>query len=76
MIPLVYHPGYNIKLFGLERLHPFDGRKFEKIQRELVALGLRRPADFAQPEMVTDPELLEVHTPAYLNSSRQPGALA
>ena len=26
MIPIIYHPKYNITVFGLERLHPFDGR--------------------------------------------------
>ena len=27
MIPVVYHPRYNVKAFGLDRLHPFDGRE-------------------------------------------------
>ena len=27
---LVYSLGYDISLFGLDRLHPFDGRKFSR----------------------------------------------
>src|SRR5689334_10969416 len=25
---IIYSPGYNITLFGLERLHPFDSKKY------------------------------------------------
>ncbi len=42
MVPLVYDPAYNITAFGLERLHPFDGRKYRRIRDALVARGLRR----------------------------------
>jgi hypothetical protein len=40
MVPLVYHPRYNITAFGLERLHPFDGRKYRRIHDALIARGL------------------------------------
>jgi histone deacetylase 11 len=46
MIPLVYRPAYNITAVGLERLHPFDGRKHRRIHDALVARGLRRTRDF------------------------------
>jgi hypothetical protein len=36
MIPLIYHPAYNITTFGLERLHPFDGRKYRRIHEAMV----------------------------------------
>lgn len=26
-LPLVYHPGYNVRFWGLEKLHPFDSCK-------------------------------------------------
>ena len=32
---LVYHPRYNISFFGLERMHPFDGRKYGRAYREI-----------------------------------------
>jgi histone deacetylase 11 len=34
---LVYTPAYNIGAFGLERLHPFDSRKYGKDWRLLKA---------------------------------------
>jgi histone deacetylase 11 len=49
MVPLIYHPGYNVTAFGLERLHPFDGRKYRRIHNALVSRGLRRPRDFVRP---------------------------
>src|SRR3982750_2744507 len=76
MIPLVYHPRYNIPAFGLERLHPFDSRKYRRIHDALVARGLRRPGDFVRPRPVTTGDLLRVHTPDYLRSLRRPGVLA
>ena len=53
MVPLVYHPLYNITAFGLERLHPFDGRKYRRIHDALVARGLRRARDFVRPRPIT-----------------------
>jgi len=29
--PIVYHPGYNLKCFGFEKLHPFDSQKYAKL---------------------------------------------
>jgi hypothetical protein len=39
MIPLIYHPAYNITAFGLEGLHPFDGRKYRRIHDAMVLSG-------------------------------------
>ena len=41
MIPIIYHPKYNITVFGLERLHPFDGLKYRRIHDALIADGLQ-----------------------------------
>jgi histone deacetylase 11 len=76
MIPIVYHPCYNVTAFGLERLHPFDSRKYRRIHDALIARGLRRSRDFARPNSVSRRELLELHTPNYLRSLRQPASLA
>jgi acetoin utilization deacetylase AcuC-like enzyme len=44
VIPLIYHPGSNITAFGLERWHPFDGRKYRRIHDALPsALDALRP---------------------------------
>ncbi len=55
MIPLVYHPRYDITAFGLERLHPFDSRKYRRIQDALVARALR-------PRPVGRRDLVNLHT--------------
>ena len=76
MIPLTYHARYNITAFGLERLHPFDSRKYRRIRDALVARGLRRPRDFVRPRPATRDDLLRVHTATYLASLRRPDVLA
>ena len=76
MVPLVYHAAYNVTAFGLERLHPFDGRKYRRIHDALVARGLRRPGDFVRPRPARRPDLVKLHTPEYLRSLRSPDVLA
>lgn len=34
-----YHPGYNFELGLLARLHPFDGRKFQKVYAQIQGLA-------------------------------------
>jgi histone deacetylase 11 len=68
MIPLIYHPKYNITAFGLERLHPFDGLKYRRIHDALIADGFRKPSDFVQPNPVRCDELLRVHSSEYLRT--------
>ena len=76
MVPLVYHRRYNITAFGLERLHPFDTRKYRRIHDALIARGLRRPDEFVRPRPVARRDLLKVHTPEYLKSLASARVLA
>ncbi len=76
MIPIVYHPLYNITAFGLERLHPFDSRKYRRIHDALISRGLRRSADFVRPGSVTRSELRRIHSPHYLSSLRSSETLS
>jgi histone deacetylase 11 len=76
MVPLVYHPRYNITAFGLERLHPFDGRKYRRIHDALIARGLRRDRDIVRPRPARLHDLRTLHTPEYLDSLRRPDVLA
>jgi histone deacetylase 11 len=76
MVPLVYSPAYNISAFGLERLHPFDSRKYRRIRDWLIRQGLRQPADFVAPRPCTQADLLRVHTPEYLRTLRDRKVLA
>jgi histone deacetylase 11 len=76
MVPLVYHPRYNITAFGLERLHPFDSIKYRRIHDALVARGLRKPGDFMRPRPMSRGELLKVHTEPYVDSLRRSAEIA
>jgi histone deacetylase 11 len=76
MVSLVYHPCYNITAFGLERLHPFDSRKYRRIHDALISRGLRRSQGFVRPGPVSRRDLLRIHTPEYLSSLRRVEALA
>jgi histone deacetylase 11 len=75
---IVYSPHYNIGFFGLERLHPFDSRKYGRVWRSLrrhFGVSLR-PIWVRPPRPVTRDELLKVHEPDYLNRLRQPKYVA
>ena len=61
MVPIVYSPKYNITAFGLERLHPFDSRKYRRIHDWLIRQGLRRPSDFLAPRPASRVDLLRIH---------------
>lgn len=75
-IPLVYSRNYNISAFGLEKLHPFDSRKFGKIHDHLIEKGLRSSADFICPNELTREQLLRIHTAGYLESLQDSGVLS
>lgn len=69
---LVYSPAYNIGLLGLERLHPFDSRKYGRAWKTLkgrVGPALRA-ATIRPAGPVTREQLLTVHTSDYLDRLR------
>ena len=68
MVPLIYSPRYNITAFGLERWHPFDGLKFQRIHAWLIRQGLRQREDFIAPQPCLVRELSRVHSLDYLRS--------
>lgn len=84
MPAVIYRDEYNIGFFGIEKLHPFDTKKYGKIADHLEKLFKRnlrswqplskRLSDkqsvsyFYAPEMVSDKDLKLVHTEAYLAS--------
>ncbi len=75
---VIYSPRYDISFGILDRLHPFDGRKYsrawqyahERLGDQLVKATIR------PPKPVIRRDLLQVHTPAYLNSLRSPRTVA
>ena len=67
-LPIVGGSEYNIALYYLDLLHPFDSRKHGKVESHLKKeFGLSK-CNFVKPHMVTDQELRSVHTRRYLNS--------
>jgi histone deacetylase 11 len=76
MVPIVYSRQYNITACGLERLHPFDSRKYARIRNWLIQQGLRKRGDFIAPRPVTRRDLARIHTDAYLDSLRNRRVLA
>ena len=42
VLPIVYHPNYNITFCGLEKLHPFDSEKYGRIFSILKSKGAFR----------------------------------
>ena len=65
-VSVVYSPGYLINLGGLEKMHPFDIRKYEKIHNGLIGDGLLSDDQTLKPAPLTQDDLLLVHTPEYL----------
>ena len=75
---IVYTRQYNIGLAGLERLHPFDSRKYGRAWAALRRQFGRRveAVRVKPPRPVTRDELLRVHTPAYLDKLRDAAFVA
>jgi len=75
---LVYSPDYDFSLYGLERLHPFDGHKFSRAWTLICKeLGPQLERYWIEPgEPVSDDELLRVHCREYLASLASPIVVA
>lgn len=68
-LPIVYSDDYNIRFFGLQKLHPFDTEKYQKIVQHLKQTLAITNKQFYQPtNVVSEKELLKVHSKAYLQS--------
>lgn len=75
---VVYSRNYNIGFYGLERLHPFDSRKYGRVWGELhqrFGPSLRR-LHVRPSRPATRDELLSVHTHSYLQKLQCPQYLA
>lgn len=70
-LPIIYSDGYNISVMNLEKFHPFDTRKYEKVYNYLLE-SFNFPADtFFKPKRITYKELLKVHSADYLESLKE-----
>jgi histone deacetylase 11 len=74
--PIIYSPSYNIGVKAMEKLHPFDLRKFSHVFNELVDRGLLDKGAAIAPEKASAADLALVHTPAYLKTLEDKEKLA
>jgi histone deacetylase 11 len=75
-IPIVFSPYYDIGLYGIENLHPFDSKKYGRIYLHLVTstgIGQER---FYSPNEATEHDLRRVHSVEYLASLKKPLRIA
>jgi acetoin utilization deacetylase AcuC-like enzyme len=65
MLPfqLVYHPGYDLNLGD----HIFPARKYRLIHDRLLREGFAEPADFVEPELACDEDVLRVHDAGWVH---------
>jgi len=75
-IPIIYSSQYNISILGIENFHPFDSKKFKKVYKGLIDSQAICPSQFFHPQIVTDSQLLHVHTPDYLHTLRKSSVIA
>jgi histone deacetylase 11 len=67
-LPIIYSPRYDIRVLGIEKLHPFDSEKYGKVYRYLVEkVGIDEGA-FYRPDPVSEETLLTVHSAEYLKT--------
>jgi histone deacetylase 11 len=75
-LPIIFSPRYDIRVLGIEKLHPFDSEKYGKVHRYLMeTVGIDEGAFFL-PDPVSEEELLTVHTPEYLHSLKKSPTIA
>ncbi|MEM1182530.1 MAG: histone deacetylase [Acidobacteriota bacterium] len=75
---VVFSPHYDLKAYGLEKLHPFDGRKYGKawaLLKETFGGELKRRHVKVDRQIRRD-ELARVHGGPYLESLKKPAVLA
>src|SRR5580765_2428059 len=77
-IRVVYTRHYNISFLGIERLHPFDARKFGRawsLLREQFGARLSKH-HISVDRPVSDAELLLAHSREYIQSLRSSECIA
>jgi histone deacetylase 11 len=75
-VAVVYSESYGIHLGGLERLHPFDIRKYRRIYNALEKDGVLTAADVYVPGELTPAQIRTVHTEGFVESLRNPATVA
>uniref|UniRef100_A0AAR5QDL2 Histone deacetylase domain-containing protein n=1 Tax=Dendroctonus ponderosae TaxID=77166 RepID=A0AAR5QDL2_DENPD len=67
-LPIIYRKEYNVKFCGLEKLHPFDTKKYGHIFKILTDSGMISHKTVVVPNEAKNEHLLLVHKKKYLKS--------
>ncbi|KIH68697.1 hypothetical protein ANCDUO_00964 [Ancylostoma duodenale] len=60
--PLVFHEIYDVKMFGIEKCHPFDAGKWGRVYAKLKEWQLVSDDTIVRPMEATKSDLLIAHT--------------
>lgn len=69
VIPIIYNPNYDVKFFKIERLHPFDTRKWGRIShhiRSYLEERGRRVRFLSPKREISEEELAVVHSKDFI----------
>ncbi|WP_051327309.1 histone deacetylase family protein [Desulfatibacillum aliphaticivorans] len=75
-LPIVYSKHYNITLFGIQKLHPFDSEKYGRVYKYLEKNVGLSPERIFEPEEISELDLLRVHSREYLDSLKKSSVVA
>lgn len=73
---IVYDKQYNITLYGIEKLHPFDSCKYKKIFLALKKDKIIHSRDIITPVAPGDDTLLKMHSKSYIKKCENPVEIA
>lgn len=66
-VPVVYSDAYNIKFYGIEKLHPFPFDKNKQVLEDLMQRGFFNADQIACPgKPISDEDMESIHTRFYL----------
>lgn len=75
-LPVVYSPAYNLGLFGIERLHPFDTRKYEGVFQRLREARWLDESNHYEAAPLPPDVLLRFYDAAFLKRLSDPNEAA
>ena len=73
---VAWSPAYRVSFFGIERLHPADVFRSDRVAKQLLQADLIERAQFLVPEPASIEQLAAVHDRDYLDSLRRTDVLS
>src|SRR5438128_746153 len=74
---IVFSPEYDFHFYGIERFHPFDGRKFSKAWKEIASIFHEESMwSICPSKPVSKEDLCRIHTKEYLDRLKHPSYVA